>query len=135
MQFYNCKMAPRHRRAYTDTHCVNVSSSVAPFQNAGGILYRKTVTNLDSISLVTTPSSFLRPLSVMQKVFQLQMGEMPVQELWHLNILRIKKMRSSLFLSWIPNLYLMSTVCLVVWLDVFFFHKNHYLKIKLQDKS
>lgn len=70
-------MAPRHRHAYTDTHCANVSSSVTPFQNAGGISYRKTVTNLDSISLVTTPPSFLRPLSVMQKVFQLQMGEMP----------------------------------------------------------
>lgn len=56
------EMAPRHRQAYTLTHIMLMSPPLwLLFQNAGGILYRRTVTNPDNISLVTTPPSFPTP--------------------------------------------------------------------------
>ena len=57
-------MAPRHRRAYTQTHIMLISPPLwLLLQNTGGISYRRTLTNPDNISLVTTPPPSFPQLS------------------------------------------------------------------------
>lgn len=72
----------------TDRHIQTNNMLMLPpwllFQNAAGILYSRTVTNPDNMSLVTTPPpSFPNP-----EVFQWQTDKTPLwQGIWHLYIL------------------------------------------------
>lgn len=86
------EMAPRHRQTYTQTHIMLMSPPLwLPFQNATGILYRRTVTNPNNISLVMTLLPSI-PLCHAEGVSLAKEQNGFVRGLWHLYILRTKRM-------------------------------------------